>query len=87
MNLIIFMKFPSFPLFYSSILDHIPSQEEQATGIEKLEYDALMAGVQVLLLLLFVLCFDTYCYCCVCRIPGIWKYRKRESLLKKVQTL
>ncbi|KAI6660324.1 hypothetical protein LOD99_13912 [Oopsacas minuta] len=26
--------------------DHIPSQEEQVTGIEKLEYDALMAGVQ-----------------------------------------
>ena len=28
-------------------IDHIPSQEEQVTGLEKLEYDALMAGVEV----------------------------------------
>ena len=29
-------------------IDHIPTQEEQVTGLEKLEYDALMAGVEVL---------------------------------------
>ena len=62
-------------IFILLCLDHIPSNEEQATGLEKLEYDALMGGVQVCCCLFITLIVVVVVVVVVvCRILGIWKY-------------